>query len=276
MMDDNTGSVDTGNPTGAQPAGNVGAEASNAPWYGTMPDEVRGFVENKGWRNPEDAVSGYINLEKFLGADKAGRGLVLPKDDNPDEWNQIYDKLGRPKSPEEYNLNVPEGDTGEFAQMAAKTFHELGLTAKQAEALSGWYNEQSQTMMQSQQDAMLQQSESEIESLKQEWGPKFDEKVAAGQRAAREFGVGADILEKIESSVGARAMIDFFSQVGQLIGEDKFVNGESSGKFGMSPEAARSRISQLKNDTEWSSKYLNGNADARAELERLMKSAYPE
>lgn len=273
-MDENTGSVETGNPAGAQPAGNVSGD--NAPWYGTMPDEVRGFVENKGWRNPEDAVSGYINLEKFLGADKAGRGLVLPKDDNPDEWGQIYDKLGRPKSPEEYNLQVPEGDTGEFAQMAAKTFHELGLTAKQAEALSGWYNEQSQTMMQAQQDAVLQASEAEIESLRQEWGPQFDDKVAAGQRAAREFGVDADTLGKIEASVGARAMIDFFSQVGQLIGEDKFISGESSGKFGMSPEAARSRISQLKSDAEWSSKYLNGNADARAELERLMRSAYPE
>jgi hypothetical protein len=271
-MDNQTGSADAGNPAGTAPAG-TGAPA---PWYGGLPDEVRGFVENKGWKGPEDVVSGYMNLEKFLGADKAGRGLVLPKDDNPDEWGQIYDKLGRPKSPDDYKVSAPPGDTGEFAKMAAGKFHELGLTAKQAEALSGWYNQQSESMLQSQQEAVMNNSEAELRALQQEWGPKFDENIAAGQRAAREFGIDADILDKVEGAVGTKAMIDFFSQVGKLIGEDKFVGGDGGNRFGVSPEAARSRISQLKADPEWSAKYLGGNADARSELERLMRSAYPE
>jgi hypothetical protein len=35
------------------------------------------------------------------------------------------------------------------------------------------------------------------------------------------------------------------------------------------------RISALKQDPDWTAKYLGGNADAKSELERLMKVGYP-
>ena len=124
-MDQGTGSAPAGNPAGTALAGE-GAQANGQQqaWYGGYAEDIRGFVENKGWKDPSDAITGYINLEKYLGADKAGRGLVLPKDDAAtDEWGQVYDRLGRPKSPDEYKLPVPDGDTGEFAKMAAGEFH---------------------------------------------------------------------------------------------------------------------------------------------------------
>jgi hypothetical protein len=44
----------------------------------------------------------------------------------------------------------------------------------------------------------------------------------------------------------------------------------------MTPDAAKNQISSLQGDREWASKYINGNADARAEMSRLMALAYPE
>ncbi len=273
-MDQNTGSAPAGNPAGAAPAGEA---ANGQSWYSGYAEDVRGFVENKGWKDPADAITGYINLEKFLGADKAGRGLVLPKDDaTPDEWGQVYDRLGRPKSPDEYKLAVPDGDSGEFAKVAASKFHELGLTAKQAEQLSAWYNEQAQAMGASQQQQMAQSSEQQMAQLQQEWGKDYDANIEAGRRAARQFGVDEAFLEKMESSVGTAEMLKFFAKVGKGLGEDSFVDGGASGKFGISPEAARVRIGQLKADPNWTAKYLGGDADARAELERLMRAGYPQ
>jgi hypothetical protein len=272
---------------GSAPAGNPAADAAgqgNAapggqpgqPWYGGFPEDVRGFVENKGWKDPSDAITGYINLEKFLGADKAGRGLVLPKDDAAaDEWGQVYDKVGRPKSADEYKLPVPDGDTGEFAKMAAGKFHELGLTSKQAEALANWYNEQSMAMASSQMNQAGINAEQQMEALKQEWGKEYDSNIEAGRRAARQFGVGEEMLTKMEDALGTGEMLKFFAKIGKGMGEDSFVSGDGAGKFGMSPEAARVRISQLKADPEWTAKYLNGNADARSEMERLMRAGYP-
>lgn len=273
-MDDATGSVESGNP--AVDAGTTENQSQQTgAWYESMPEDMRGLVETKGWQKPEDAIQSYTNLEKLMGADKAGRGVVLPKEDaDPSEWDAVYDRLGRPKSPDEYNIPVPENDTGEFATVAKQKFHELGLTAKQAESLAEWYNSQASEMQSQQMNAMSMNAEAELETLKKEWGPQYDANIESARRATKQFGVEAETLEKIENSVGTRKMLEMFSNIGKGLGEDSFVEGKPTNGFGMSPEGARVRINQLKADPEWSAKYLNGNADSKAELEKLMKVAY--
>ena len=170
---------------------------------------------------------------------------------------------------------MPEGSDGAFAQDAAKTFHELGLTAKQAQQLAEWYNGVSADATSGQQNQQAQNSEQQMSELQQEWGKEFDANIEAGRRAARQFGVGEDMLTKMENALGTKDMLKFFSSVGRGMGEDSFVDGNSSGKFGVSPEAARVRINNLKTDPAWTAKYLGGDADAKSELERLMRAGYP-
>jgi hypothetical protein len=270
---DEQGSVQSGNPEVGTQATQGGQQES---WYQAFPEEVRGLVETKGWQSPVDAIQSYTNLEKFLGADKAGRGLVVPKDDaGAEEWAQVYDRLGRPKDPADYKLPIPEGADGAFAQEAAKTFHELGLTAKQAQQLTEWFNDKSAGAMASQQTQTAQSAEMQMNELQQEWGKEFDANIEAGRRAARQFGVGEEMLSKMEGAIGTKEMLKFFANVGKGMGEDGFVEGGGSGKFGMSPEAARVRISNLKSDAGWTAKYLAGDAGAKEELARLMRAGYP-
>lgn len=272
------GSVDTGNPSGVPAGEPTGNPAGNsAPqWYDALPEETRGLIQNKGWKDPQDVISSYSNLEKLLGADKAGRGLVLPKEDaDAGEWGKVYDRLGRPTSPDGYKLPVPEGDTGEFAKIAAGKFHELGLSAKQAEQLADWYNTQTSGMMSQSEQGLLAQSESDMANLEQEWGQNFDANIEASRRAVREFGFNEQELEAMERGLGTANMMKKFADIGKRLGESQFVEGKTNGNFGMSPEAARVRISALKQDPEWTAKYLGGNADAKGELERLMKLGYP-
>ena len=245
-------------------------------WYSQMSEEARGFVQTKGWQSPDDVVQSYTNLEKLLGADKAGRGVIMPKEDAaPEEWGKFYDRLGRPASPDDYKLPVPQGDTGQFAKVAANKFHELGITAKQAQSLAEWWNSQSQEMQTSQMNQQAQNSEMEMQVLQSEWGKEFDANIEAARRATRQFGVEEAMLEKIENAVGTREMLKLFANIGKGLGEDAFIDSDKSAGFGMSPEAARVRIAQLKGDKDWSAKYLSGNADAKAEMERLMRAAYP-
>ena len=270
------GSVEAGNPDVGGQVQQSDMGGQQAPWYSEFPEEVRGLVETKGWKTPVDAIQSYTNLEKFLGADKAGRGVVLPKDDAAaEEWSQVYDKLGRPQSPEDYKLPVPEGADGAFAQEAAKTFHELGLTSKQAQQLVEWFNDKSAGALSSQQNQIAQTAEQQMSELQQEWGKEFDANIEAGRRAARQFGVGEEMLTKMENALGTKDMLKFFANVGKGVGEDSFVEGGGSGKFGMSPEAARVRINNLKSDAAWTAKYLGGDANAKEEMQRLMRLGYP-
>lgn len=272
------GSVDTGNPSGAAPAGTPAPaqQGQQGNWYDSYSEDVRGLIQNKGWKDPIDAISSYSNLEKLLGADKAGRGLVLPKEDaDASEWGKVYDRLGRPTTPDGYKLPVPDGDTGEFAKVAAGKFHELGLTARQAEQLADWYNQQAGGMQQQSTQQLLVQSEQEMAALEGEWGQEYDANIEASRRAVREFGFNQDELDAMERGLGTANMMKKFAEIGKRLGESQFVEGKNSGNFGMSPEAARVRISALKQDPDWTAKYLGGNADAKAELERLMKVGYP-
>lgn len=274
-MNDFAGSEATGNPD-AGASGAAQSEASGDSWYSGLPEETRGLAEVKGWKSPADAIQSYANLEKMLGADKAGRGLVMPKEDaDSTEWGQFYDKLGRPSSPDGYQLPIPEGESGEFAKIAADKFHELGITAKQAESLADWWNNNAQQMQESQMNMQAQNAEMELQALQSEWGKEYDQNIEAARRATREFGLKEETLSRVEEAIGTGEMLKLFANIGKGLGESQFVDGSKPSGMGMSPEAARVRLGQLKGDKEWSAKYLSGNADAKAEMDRLMRLAYP-
>ena len=297
MSDGTNGSAMlAGNPAGDAAAGNAGANApssnntitatadlggvnNQAPnaagngWDGFQDNDLKGYVQNKGWKDPADLAVGYKNLEKLLGAEK----IPMPKGaDDAEGWTRVYDALGRPKSADEYKLSVPEGDTGEFAKLAAGKFHELGLTAKQAEGLAAWYNEQGSGRMNEMQQQQAAKAEADMQSLKQEWGAAFDENVEFGRRAAREYGLNAEKLSALENSLGTSEMLKLMATIGRAQGESEFVTSSSGNTFGMTPSAAQQRITALRADKTWTAKYISGDADARSEMQRLMNLAYPE
>lgn len=262
-------------PPPAPPTSGAGTPAPNGgAWYDSITDaDLRGYVQNKGWGDPVELANGYRNLEKLLGTEK----LPLPKGaDDAEGWSRVYDALGRPKEASGYKLAVPEGGDPEFAKAASDLFHKSGLSAQQAEAISGWYNSQVQAQMEAQATARAQAAEQQLHALKQEWGNAWEENVNLGQRAAKQFGLNGEQLAAIEAGLGTGELLKFMARIGRGLTEHSFESGRSTTGFGMTPEAAQARIAALRNDQGWSSKYLSGDAGARAELEKLMSVAFPE
>lgn len=277
-----------GNPASDGAAGNgaISQSTDNTPapaaapapgnWYdGIQDQDLLGYVQNKGWKDPMELANGYRNLEKLVGVDK----LPMPKDDADAEgWQRVYDRLGRPSSAEDYKLPVPDGDSGEFAKAAAGKFHELGLSGKQAQELANWWNSTQQEKMQGLAQQQQQQADAELGELQKEWGQAYEENVELGRRAAREYGLNADTLGKIEGAIGTKGLMELMAKIGRSQGEASFVQGDAPGKggFGMTPAAAQQRIAALKADPSWTAKYLNNDVDAKGEMARLMSLAYPE
>ncbi len=270
-----------GNPAGTGAAENEGGAPAASPtpapagnWYDGIEDgDLKGYVQNKGWKDPVELANGYRNLEKLLGGEK----IPMPKGvEDKEGWSRVYDALGRPKSADDYGIQVPDGGSPEFAKAAAGKFHELGLSKGQADALTAWYNEQAQAQMGAGQQAQAAKVEQDLQGLKSEWGGAYEENIELGRRAAREFGLDADRLTALENALGTGEMLKFMSKIGRGLTEHTFEGGRTATGFGMTPEAAKQRITQLREDRDFTSKYLSGNADARSEMERLMKLAFPE
>lgn len=139
-MADENGQVAT--PTTAQTATVVtdqGSNSNDANWVaGLQFEDNRTLVEAKQWKTADDAIRSYRELETH-----ASKALKVPEADaSADDWNAFYGKLGRPETPDKYELKlnteaVPEGfPYDEKSAIEFRTWaHEAGLTPAQAQTL---------------------------------------------------------------------------------------------------------------------------------------------
>jgi hypothetical protein len=249
------------------------ATAHVPDWLTGLNDQVKGYATNKGWKSPAEVLDSYQNLEKLVGAPQ-DKIIKLPGDDDKDGWNSVYSRLGRPQTPEEYKLDVPkEGGDPEFAKWAAGNFHELGLSAKQGQTLAAKFNEYAAGMKAAQDAALIQKLDQGQVTMKKEWGAAFEQNVKVASKAAREFGVSPEVIDKIENAIGYDGVMKLFHSIGSKIGESSFVQGNVAGGA-LTPDQAKAKISALQQDNGWVKKYTAGDLGAREEMSRLHQMAY--
>lgn len=271
-----TGEGGTGAPAPAAPAPAAAPAAGGAtPWYGGFEPDLRGYIETKGFPSDDKGLAAlagsYRNLEKHFGV-PAEQLLKLPKDDADKEtWNKIYDRLGRPAKPEEYELPIPAGVDDGYAKFIATTMHELGITKKQAQALAAKQNEFVAGEATRQAEAYSATIEQQDSALHSKWGEAYDKNIQIARGSFAELGLKPEAVDALEKVMGFAGVMEFFHNIGSKIGEDKFVSpGGVAGFAGkMSPAAAQSRLDAIRNDPVLSAKYVNGDAALRAEMDNL-------
>lgn len=278
---------------GAPPSG--GAPPAGA-WYDSFQDQgVKDWLKSYGeaYPNPEAVATKALNLEKFVGAEKSGRGVIAPKSDAPpEEWQEFYKKVGGvPADPTGYKLpsNLkPEMATALSNDPMVTAFKEhaykTGMPPMHFESALEWYVNHTTAMEEADVSQLSGAAEKDMNDLKQEWrGVEYDKNVEMGRRAAKEFiphGTDAELQEtlaKMEGAIGTKGLLKLWAKIGGAMGEHGFVGGEGGGGQGggVSPESARIQIAALKKDSGFAAKLASGDATSRAEWDKLHKIAYP-
>jgi hypothetical protein len=276
----------------AAPAAPASAPAaSNSEWYGTFSNaEVRDWTKAKGFPNAEQVAESAYNLEKLIGHEKAGRTLVVPKDDaSPEEVKAFHSKLGVPDSPDGYTLPLPADADPALVKTMQGWMHEAGVPPKSAAKLTEAFVKFSTEQQVQQDKAQLASSDKAFAEVTARWGKDADANIELGKRFAAQLlpaevaldngeKIGrADFLAKLFKSTGATgAVMELFAKAGAGLGEHKMHSNGGGGMGGVdSPAAAQARIKALQSDKAWSAAYLNGDKDKKAEFGALFKVAYP-
>jgi hypothetical protein len=271
----------TGNGTPATaPSGSAALSAplnsDPTAWYSGLDADLVGWAENRGLTKLDAAAAaaaatkGHFNSEKYMGV-PAERLVKIPDWDKADqvEIDQYYTKNGRPSTPQEYKIPVPEGAPKEFADFAAGMFHKAGLSARQAEQVATMWNDYATIASAQHAEQQKANIASQEAALRREWGHAYEKNDFLAGEAIRKLGWEDSKLKALTAAVGFDTAMKLFADIGSKIGEDTYVSGGKPPSGPMTPAQAQSRIKQLMSDKEFAAKYLNGNAEARNEMNRL-------
>ena len=232
----------------------VAPSVANDDWRTSVPEEIRGHKSLEHISDVGALAKSYVNAQSMIGADK----VAIPgKHATDEDWGEVYRKLGRPDSPDGYELanELPEGAeaSDEMLGWFKGAAHEAGLTPQQAQKLLGGYNEFLGGMMGS-DDGQVQEARANAEvELKKEYGQAFDDRMAVGKGVLDNFSsIPIEEFEDLTLSNGMKlgdhpAIIKTMVNIGQYMkekmGEDTLAGVKTTG--GLSPNEASEKIAEL-------------------------------
>lgn len=168
----------------------------------SLPEDVRDHATIKKYAaSPEALARAVIHLEGHLGV-PAEQLIRLPKPDDAEGNAGLWNRLGRPETPDKFEVKLPEGSDLDKAGMDSflAHMHKAGpLTGPMAQAAADWYGGYAKQVQDDADKAFKSAMETSETALKQELGGAYEPTVAAAAEAAGRFG-GADYAQYLKDS----------------------------------------------------------------------------
>lgn len=246
-------------------------ETTSVDFQTLIPEEYREERSLQNFQNMNDFVKSYLHSQKLVGADKIPVPNKMATDD---DWNEVYKRLGRPNSPDEYQYQLPEQNKLDDATLKAfsEQAHKLGLLPKQAQGIIDYYNGLAQ---QSEQSSSMQQETARLEAetvLRKEYGPAYDNKINAAKNLATNT-LGAEFLRDTVLQDGSRLgdnpqVVKAFATLAEKLSEDNLVQGDVASA--MTIKEINDEISSLTQpgSAYWNKTHIN-HKKAVEEVQRL-------
>lgn len=250
--------------------------APTQSWTDGMPDDLKGYVQTKGFSDPKAIAESYRNLEKLHGVPKE-RLLTLPETlEDPEKMASVWERLGAPKEAKEYKVEVPKelGDD-QLAPWFQEQFHKLKVPRQMAEKLVEAFSEREKASLKEWQESTALEIKNQQDAIKREWGAAYETNKTIADQAVQKFEMTNDQVKALGAAMGPAAALKFLHKLGEATGEAKFIAGNQGNAGALTPEAARNQINELIRDTDFARRLNAGDTDAKAKWDRLHQYASP-
>jgi hypothetical protein len=261
------------------------ADELNAPvsWWADLEDETKGYLQNKGWDklNEKEAVhemfKSYRDAEKKLGI-PADRVLRMPSQEDTQGWKTLYEKLGVPSTPDQYDFSAlrqadgsppPENFLNTMRESAAANHLTKDAAAKIADSV----------LKLAEKERLDQSHKATAEvalahdALRVSWGANFETNKFVADRAAQMMGISTDALNALAAQTSYGTVMESLRKIGVSMGEAALVGNAGMAGGGqnriMTREQAMARKGELMSDQDWRSRWLKADKDALTEIQNL-------
>lgn len=215
-------------------------------WLSSLSDDYRNDPDLIRYQTVEDLAKGMKETRAWA------RGRIpIPADDAG--WQELGTKL-RPESADKYNIDVPEGDSGEMAGAFKAFAFEEGIPPRWAERTATWFNRQQAEAL----GRIKSQNEAEVQALDLELGTHgFNVRAEAVGNMFRAMGIeDFDAVKGLESSIGAGKTLKVLFALAEKTGELEKVDGAAVALRGgnMTAADARNEVNRLMGDKAFMAK----------------------
>lgn len=269
--------------------------APEAKWFDGYDEPTKAYIASRGLSD-KDASAAFLETAKahqeaqaYIGVPKE-QLLKLPKADAPpEEWDDVYLKLGYSKNADDYKLDglkyadgtdVADGFKDFVRERAAELHLSPAATTKLAEELIK--HTESGTAARTADETAA--STKALEQLRQSWGPNYEANKVIADNAYTAIMTAAGFdqttmtkaIQQLGAASGKAEVMQMLLSVGQKLGEDKFVGGDGPpGNLGpRNAEQAVARIDELKKDSTFTKRWLEGGTAENKEMTDLHTLAY--
>jgi len=240
-------------------------------WRDTIPEDIRGHKIIKETPDITTMAKRLVDANNFI-----SKSIRLPDDGDTSGMDDLYNKLGRPETPEGYKIDRPQLQEGQqYNEETEKSFldaaHKIGLNSSQVNALMKWNQEQVSGM----QAQAIESNEEAAAGLRREWGNAYKERIATVNDVLNQF-ADEDVRESVQ---GNPVLVKLLYDIGKNLVEGK-AEGEGRISHTRTPEDAMKKIMELKRDPSFQKAYYDKrdatHDDAVAQMQKLMEEAHPE
>lgn len=198
--------------------------------------------------------------------------IIIGSEISDSERNIIYERLGRPKDHDGYDLTgiVPETYNQGVVEEFKKKAHETGMSAEGVRKMAEWYK----GLELQQRDAMEKskqiQADHYVLELKKDFGTNFDTEVKNARKALDAYTDQAFRKYMDDTGLGNHpALVKAFAKIGRELSEDKLVQSDTATRLAKSDELRRNEIARLRADKDFMSRYRRGDSAAVQRLNSL-------
>lgn len=228
------------------------------PFVSTLPEDIRSDPSLATFKNVGDLAKSYVSAQKMIGMKR----VAAPADNwNENQWNEFYGAIGRPEAPDKYalpDIKLEEGLSFDDKKMAAirTELHKAGFTGKQFQAAMSLYMNNMNETVRGAKSAQETANASAVQTLKGEWGEKYDTNVDIARSVLKNYG-GEEMMQYVEGQMGNNVpLIKFLAKIGEQFMEAKDKGGK--GTLPVKDETrAKVEIESLKLDKDFQDAFTN-------------------